>query len=157
MCTALNIYIYTHININPIIIYMATILRWCLVGSLAGVVSTSKQSVVSTIFYVHPENWGSNTIWRAYFSKGLKLETTQNLVSFRYFLFFFGRNPNWNLNLSTRFLDFKAWWNRPFIQVKLLVDSKNCLKLPSVDVVIIKVVGKNHPTNLNRVNWIWPK
>lgn len=48
-----NVNIY--ININPIIyFYMATILRWCLVGSLAGVVDSNqsvKRGVKSCFFY----------------------------------------------------------------------------------------------------------
>ena len=29
----------------------------------------------SKIFYFHPENWGNDPIWRAYFSSGLKPPT----------------------------------------------------------------------------------
>ena len=31
--------------------------------------------VVSNIFYFHPENWGTDPIWRAFFSNGLKPPT----------------------------------------------------------------------------------
>ena len=34
------------------------------------------QVVVSNMFYVHPEPWGNDPIWRAYFSDGLKPPTS---------------------------------------------------------------------------------
>ena len=46
--------------------------------------------LVSNVFYFHPENWGNDPIWRAYFSNGLKPPTSDFILAkFHFFWWYF--------------------------------------------------------------------